>query len=73
MMSASHIQALVKAELPDAQISLEDISENGTHYAMRVSSSHFNGMSEINRRRIVSFALRDHLGRDLCGISLTTA
>jgi stress-induced morphogen len=72
MMSASCLKAAVQAEIPDAEVSLEDLSEDGTHYAVGVRSRRFNGLSEFKQRNIVLSALRMYLGRELCAVSLTT-
>lgn len=72
MMSASCLKAVVKARIPDAEVSLEDLSEDGTHYAMGVCSPRFNGLSEFKQRHIVLSALREYLGRELRAISLST-
>ncbi|MFQ3623030.1 MAG: BolA family transcriptional regulator, partial [Acetobacteraceae bacterium] len=37
-MSAAEIEALIKAALPDAQVTVEDLRGDGDHYAATVVS-----------------------------------
>jgi stress-induced morphogen len=43
-MAASEIEALIKAALPDAQVTVEDLAGDGDHYAATVVSSQFRGL-----------------------------
>ena len=38
-MAANEIEALIKAALPDAQITVEDLAGDGDHYAPPLSAS----------------------------------
>jgi len=72
-MPPCEIQGLIQAALPGARVLLEDLSGEGTHYAISVTSDRFRGMSDIDRMRAVAAALRGHLGRDLRAVSLHTS
>ena len=71
-MAISQIQELIKAAIPDAKIAAEDLSGDGTHYAVSVEAASFGGLSEIKQRQIVALALQGHLGGDLHGVALQT-
>ncbi len=42
-MAANEIEALIKAALPDARITVEDLAGDGDHYAANVVSEQFRG------------------------------
>ncbi len=44
-MAASEIEALIKAALPDARVTVEDLAGDGDHYAATVVSEAFRGKS----------------------------
>ena len=48
-MAASEIERLIKEAIPDADVTIRDLAGDGDHYAARVVSSSFAGMS---RRRL---------------------
>jgi stress-induced morphogen len=56
-MGASEIEALIKAALPDANVTIEDIAGDGDHYAATVVSS----------------ALRGRMGAELHALALQTS
>jgi stress-induced morphogen len=43
-MQAAEIEALIKAALPDAEVTIEDLAGDGDHYAAKVVSSAFKGL-----------------------------
>ena len=44
-MAANEIEALIKAAIPDARVTVEDLAGDGDHYAATVVSEAFRGMS----------------------------
>jgi stress-induced morphogen len=48
-MAASEIERLIKASIPDAEITIRDLAGDGDHYAARVVSPSFEGMSRIKQ------------------------
>ena len=57
-MAANDIEALIKAALPDAQVTIEDLVGDGDHYAATVVSDLFRGKSRVQQHQIVYAALR---------------
>ena len=43
-MAANEIEALIKAALPDARVTVEDLAGDGDHYAANVVSETFRGI-----------------------------
>ena len=46
-MAASEIEQLIKASIPDAEVTIRDLAGDGDHYAARVGSRTFEGKSRI--------------------------
>ncbi len=63
-MQPAEIEALIKAALPDAQVTIEDLAGDGDHYAATVVSEAFRGRSRVQQHQLVYAALqRPHGGR----------
>jgi stress-induced morphogen len=72
-MAADDIAALITASIPDATVEITDLAGDGDHYAARVVSESFRGMSRIAQQRAVYAALGDRMGGVLHALQLTTA
>ena len=72
-MAANEIEALIKAALPDATISVEDLAGDGDHYAATVVSETFRGISRGKQHQIVYAALRGRVGGELHALALQTS
>ena len=71
-MAVSEIEALIKAALPDARVTIEDLAGDGDHYAATVVSERFRGLSRVARHHIVYAALRGRMGGELHALALQT-
>ncbi|MFL5284453.1 MAG: BolA family protein [Rhodopila sp.] len=72
-MAASEIEALIKAALPDAQVTVEDLAGDGDHYAATVVSEAFRGLSRVRQHQIVYAALSGRMGGELHALALQTS
>ena len=72
-MHAADIEALIKAALPDASVSIEDLAGDGDHYAATVVSEAFRGLSRVRQHQIVYAALRGRMGGELHALALQTS
>ena len=72
-MPANEIEALIKAALPDAQVTIEDLAGDGDHYAASVVSELFRGKSRVQQHQIVYAALRGRMGGELHALALQTS
>jgi stress-induced morphogen len=72
-MIASDIEALIRAALPDAQVTITDLAGDGDHYAARVVSEAFRGKSRVAQHKLVYEALGGRMGGQLHALQLTTA
>lgn len=72
-MPSSEIEALIKAALPDARVTIEDLAGDGDHYAATVVSEMFRGKSRVQQHQIVYAALRGRMGGELHALALQTS
>src|SRR5579862_9053570 len=72
-MAANEIEALIKAALPDARVTVEDLAGDGDHYAATVVSEQFRGKSRVQQHQLVYAALRGRMGGELHALALQTS
>jgi stress-induced morphogen len=72
-MQPAEIEALIKAALPDAQVTIEDLAGDGDHYAASVVSETFRGKSRVQQHQIVYAALQGRMGGELHALALQTS
>jgi stress-induced morphogen len=72
-MAAQEIERLIKAGIPDAQVTIRDLAGDGDHYAARVVAQSFEGMSRIRQHQAVYAALGGRIGGELHALQLETA
>ena len=72
-MAASEIERLIRESLPDAEVTIRDLAGDGDHYAARVVSRSFAGMSRIKQHQAVYSALGGRVGGELHALQLETA
>jgi len=53
MVSPQQVEAMIKAELPDAQVQIQDLTGGGDHYQVTVVSSHFEGKGLVQQHQMV--------------------
>jgi stress-induced morphogen len=71
-MDAHEIERLIKARLPDAQVTMRDLAGDGDHYAATVVSETFRGKSRVQQHQIVYEALKVEMGGKLHALALQT-
>lgn len=72
-MDAQEIESLIRAALPDARITIEDLRGDGDHYAAHVVSEAFRGKSRVEQHQMVYGALQGRMGGVLHALALQTA
>lgn len=72
-MPAGEIEALIRAALPDAAVTITDLAGDGDHYAAHVVSAAFAGKSRVAQHQLVYRALGGRMGGELHALQLTTA
>ena len=71
-MAASEIEALIVTAIPDARVEITDLRGDGDHYAARVVSASFAGMSRVRQHQAVYAALGGRMGGQLHALQLET-
>jgi stress-induced morphogen len=72
-MRAEEIEAMILAAIPDARVEIRDLAGDGDHYAARVVSDSFAGMSRVRQHQAVYAALKGKMGGELHALQLETA
>ena len=72
-MPAAEIEALIRAALPDAEVTIDDLAGDGDHYSARIVSAAFAGKSRVQQHKLVYAALGGRMGGELHALQLTTA
>ena len=72
-MDAAEIERMIKAALPDARVTIEDLAGDGDHYAAHIVSAAFKGKSRVQQHQMVYQALRGRMGNELHALALQTS
>ncbi len=72
-MDAHEIERLIKAKIPDAQVSIRDLAGDGDHYAATVIAESFRGKSRVQQHQMVYDALKGQMGGQLHALALQTS
>jgi len=72
-MAADEIVVLIRSGIPDADVEITDLAGDGDHYAARVVSESFRGVSRVRQHQRVYEALGGRMGGVLHALQLTTA
>ena len=72
-MAASEIERMIKDAIPDAEVAITDLAGDGDHYAAKVVSERFAGLSRIKQHQLVYAALGGRVGGELHALQLQTA
>lgn len=59
MVRPAEVEAMIKAQLPDAQIQLKDMTGGGDHYEAIVVSSAFEGKRPVQQHQLVYAAVQE--------------
>ena len=71
-MDAREIERLIKARIPDAEVTIRDLAGDGDHYAATVIAESFRGKSRVQQHQIVYEALKGEMGGMLHALALQT-
>ena len=72
-MAAEDIERLIRTAIPDAEVTIRDLAGDGDHFAARVVSKSFEGLSRIRQHQAVYSALGGRMGGELHALQLETA
>jgi stress-induced morphogen len=72
-MSASDIEKMIKAAMPDAIVDIRDLAGDGDHYSANVVSEAFRGKNRVQQHQMVYEALKGNMGGVLHALALQTS
>ena len=72
-MRAEEIEAMILGAMPDARVEIRDLAGDGDHYAAKVVSKNFAGMSRVRQHQAVYAALKGKMGGELHALQLETS
>jgi len=72
-MAAAAIEDMIRAAIPDAQVTITDLAGDGDHYAAHVVAESFRGKTRVAQHKLVYEALGGRMGGELHALQLTTA
>jgi stress-induced morphogen len=71
-MPAGEIEALIRQELPGAEVTITDLAGDGDHYSAHVVWAGFAGKPRVAQHKAVYAALGGRMGGVLHALQLTT-
>src|SRR3979411_965818 len=71
-MDARDIESMIKAAIPDAEVTIRDLAGDGDHYAATVISESFRGKSRVQQHQIVYQSLQGQMGGVLPALARQT-
>ena len=74
-IQAQEIEDLIRAEFPEAQVTITDLAGDGNHYAAEVIDESFRGKNRVQQQRAVYAALKgkmDGSNGELHALALAT-
>jgi stress-induced morphogen len=72
-MDAAELERLIKAALPDARVTIDDLRGDGDHYAAHVVSAAFKDKTRVQQHQLVYQALKGKMGGQLHALALQTS
>jgi stress-induced morphogen len=71
-MDAGDIERLIRARIPDADVTIQDLAGDGDHYKATVIAESFRGKSRVQQHQVVYDALKAEMGGKLHALALQT-
>ncbi|MFV0320894.1 MAG: BolA/IbaG family iron-sulfur metabolism protein [Alphaproteobacteria bacterium] len=72
-LALAEIKNRILAAIPDANVRIEDVHGNGSHYAAWVESKAFIGKNRVQQHQMVFAALKGAMDSDLHALALQTS
>ena len=64
MISPQQVETMIKAQMPDAQVQVQDLTGGGDHYQVTVVSSQFADKRLVQQHQLVYGALQQALSSE---------
>ena len=72
MLDASLVEQRIKSALPDADVTVRDLTGTGDHFEARVVAAAFEGKGMVEQHQLVYAALKGQMGGILHALALQT-
>ena len=72
-MTSAEIEELILKSFPDAKIIIDDLRGDGDHYAARIVSEQFRGLTRVQQHKLVYNAMGGKMGNELHALALNTS
>ena len=72
MMDPAVIQEIVRSSLPGSEVRVEDMTGTGDHFEIEVISTRFEGLSLLERHRVLHRALEGPMQGDIHAVKFRT-
>jgi len=64
MISPQQVEGMIKAQMPDAQVQVQDLTGGGDHYQVTVVSSQFADKGMVQQHQLVYGALQQAMSSE---------
>lgn len=64
MISPQQVEEMIKTEIPDAQVQVQDLTGGGDHYQVTVVSPQFEGKGLVQQHQLIYGALRQAMSSE---------
>jgi len=64
MISPQQVEEMIKVQMPDAQVQVQDLTGGGDHYQVTVVSSQFEGKGLVQQHQLIYGALRQAMSSE---------
>ena len=64
MVQPDAVSSAIRRAIPDAQVSVEDLTGGGDHLQVTVVSTEFDGLNRIRQHQLVYRALKEELASE---------
>jgi acid stress-induced BolA-like protein IbaG/YrbA len=64
MISPQQVEEMIKTQIPDAQIQVQDLTGGGDHYQVIVVSSQFEGKGLVQQHQLIYGALQQAMSSE---------
>ena len=73
MPTADELKTRIEEAIPGAQASVEDLTGGGDHFRAEVVSDRFDGLSRIDKHKLVYDVFGEEVGGPIHALSLKTS
>jgi stress-induced morphogen len=64
MISPQQVETMIKAQMPDAIVEVQDLTGGGDHYQVTVVSSQFAGKGLVQQHQLIYSALQEAMNTE---------